>query len=417
MILPYVETAIAFSLVMLAGALIVNIVVRLLLAARGDRARGVEGMLAQLHRGFSEERGLRPNDQAAAQKAFVDDVLTAPVLHDARQLAAADGALAHARREAGALRDAVTREPKAARAEALRQRADRLEQRAFDAWRTELYGHIEYLRKQDLLAILRGWSVAGDAPVRWFGAAPVQNVPEAARPFYPAGATRVSARDLHDYADRWFRTVSATVEDRFAVDARRHGAWFSLLVVVALNLDAIRLARDLYADRALTERLGTRQDDVADLSRRYAPPTDALDTAPPTTADLTQSLERASTVLAIERVPFGWQDSWIARRWCAYQGACDDPTVPTPNGKEMIGEVFLWLIGMVSSWLLLTLGAPFWVRILKRLSGLVSTLAGRDDDTLDHQSDVTRWDEEAPAEPPPTTEPPPRRSAAERAAE
>jgi len=167
------------------------------------------------------------------------------------------------------------------------------------------------------------------------------------------------------------------------------------LLVVLLNLDAFRLAYDLYYDRTRSAAVAGRAGDVALAAQ--AGDADGVLLGDP----VQLQLERAAAALTAERVPIGWQDAWIVKRWCAYHGACADPAIPAPTKTELVIELSMWLLGLVASWILLSLGAPFWVGMLKRLSGLANLVAGRSARPGDpHRTESEAWERESDFEVP-----------------
>src|SRR5687767_5620542 len=90
MVFPYIETAIAFVLVMLVASLVVNVIVRILHHWSRERAKGVAALLGQLHRGYCAQRGVRPPHPTAARHTFINDILTSPILHGGRYVRETD---------------------------------------------------------------------------------------------------------------------------------------------------------------------------------------------------------------------------------------------------------------------------------------------------------------------------------------
>jgi hypothetical protein len=406
MVMPYLESAIAFVLVMLAGSLLVNIVVRLIHAYTGERARGVQDLLGQLHRGFCDHRQIVPDDYHLAREAFLDAVLSAPILHDARTMAAADAEVLAARDRAAEVA-AVPATGSAAAAEERRLATEATVRSALARRRAKLWAGIEYVSQPDLLAIVRA-SAGNDGilPASWFGGAPVAKAPPTrlqqrlleVRVAPSAVRGTVSARDFHDYCRRWFPTAEATVRQRFSVAARKASVSVSALIVVLLNLDALRLGYDLYKDRVMAENLARRQDDIAAVAQRAVasePAGFGKDT--PDQSQTVLDLQKTAAVLTIERVPLGWQDAYIVKRWCAYHDACEDPSVPKPTPSAMKVELLMWLLGLVVSWVMLSLGAPFWVDLLKRLGGLANALSARPSSDP-HRTETAAWEHEGAAQ-------------------
>jgi hypothetical protein len=405
MVMPYLESAIAFVLVMLAGSLLVNIVVRLIQAYTGERPRGVQDLLGQLHRGFCDHRAIAPDDYHPAREAFLDAVLSAPILHDARTMAAADAEVMAARERYLEIMS-VPATGGASGAEEKKLAAEAKVRAAMQRRREKLWAGIDYISQADLLAIVRASAGEdGTLPPAWFGGAPVAKAPPTraqevllevrVRPDAVRGT--VSARDFHDYCRRWFPTAEATVRQRFSIAARKASVSVSALIVVLLNLDALRLGYDLYRDRVMAENLARRQDDVSAVAQRVvAPDPSGFGKDTPAQSQEVLDLQKTAAVLTIERVPLGWQDAYIVKRWCAYHDACEDPAVPKPSPSAMKVELLMWLLGLVVSWVMLSLGAPFWVDLLKRLGGLANALSARPSGDP-HRSETAAWEHEATA--------------------
>lgn len=402
---PYIETAIAFALVMAVGSLMVNVIVRILSSLRGQRPDGVQDMLVQLHRGFCAERGvtLAHPTRLAAERAFVDGVLGAPVLHAPDKFDDVVAYQAKASAKVQALRADAAKATGAAQAKLVAE-ADRICAQVAAMRARLLTSQIEHLRKGDLLAIIRGASheVPGVPGVRtlpptWFGDAQQTEAPPTAEQreeFLSIDASAVpgvNARDFHDYVQRWFSTAECTVSNQFGRAQRRAAMAVAGLVVVALNLDALQLARDLYHDRALSGRLAGRVDELVSLGKTLTekPP---AGTPPASMDELTLALQKTTAVLSIEQVPIGWQNSYIAKRWCAYHDDCDDVTVPTPTTRQLVTDLMVWMLGLFAAWLLLSLGAPFWVGVLSNAAGLVNMLQGGKGD--EHATETRAWSSE-----------------------
>jgi len=409
----YIETAIVFVLVLLAGSLMVNIVVRMVHAATGERARGVQDMLGQLHRGFCEHRRIRPESYPATQRAFLDAVLASPILHDSRTMTAAEAEVDQARAKAERRRRRSHAERSAAAAERHHLAADGLVRAGEARRQRRLWGRIEHISRDDVLAIVRACAHPdGTLPPEWFGDAPATRPPptrlqerilqlQVVSPEIEPGtempaAFWISARDFHDYCRRWFGTAEATVTERFGAAARRVSLSVSALLVVALNLDALRLAYDLYHDRVHADRVVGRAGDLDDVAERQVAPAGGPDLAadpPIDPAQLQVDLEKTAATLTGERVPLGWQDAWIVKRWCAFHDACASPDVPKPTRAELALDLLMWVLGLAASWALLSLGAPFWVGMLKRVTGLANVLAGKGARAIDpHRTEAEAWE-------------------------
>src|SRR5262249_48901104 len=130
-----------------------------------------------------------------------------------------------------------------------------------------LLSRVEYIKRGDLLAIIRANSTASNLddarylPVTWFGGVmpPADGVPPTRAQQQQFGSLvhlppgTVNARDFHDYCMRWFPTVEASASQRFGVEQRGVARSLAGIAVVVLNLDAVHLAYDLYRDRAVAD--------------------------------------------------------------------------------------------------------------------------------------------------------------------
>jgi len=418
MVFPYLETAVSFALVMLVASLMVNVTVRILYTLRGQRAQGVSDMLLQLHRGFCDERGIVLTGAARklAENAFLDDVLGSPILHDGRRWEKADVlrdqgfAKAEAKwKEAGASGDAAKKalfalpanDPK----HKLALEAKQLEEDAEAARSKYLRTRLEYIKKGDLLAIIRVCSIdakiddARYLPITWFGGIPASDKPPTRaqqRQFayhYTLPPGTINARDFHDYCLRWFPTVEENASQSFGNEQRTVARSVAGLAVVLLNLDAIHLAYDLYRNRAISDHLSSRVDEVLSLSKQIGAEKPG---EPDTMSHAQQELSKAAAILTTEHVPLGWQDSYMAKRWCAYHDDCDDVTIKKPTTGELELDIALWILGLGTSWMLLSLGAPFWVSVIEKITGLGNLMTGGSAD--DHKGEERAWTVEGTGE-------------------
>jgi hypothetical protein len=336
MVFTYLETAIAFTLVILAASLMVNVIVRILDAMTHARARGVQAMLRQLYRGYLREA--KQSAPIGGANRFLHDVLSAPILHSEASY--------DALHEARASVDKLLDENDAKTAAQL----------------PALHSSVEYLLENDLLDIIR--QLPEEDVRSWFD--------DLAQADAAAVATR--RNDFVAYIDKWFTTAAATASNQYGRSTRRKAMSVSAIVVVALNLDAIRLAYDLYRGRALDARLAQHVDDMTAMAQRLLPK-DHPDGAPsgPTgddTAQLEADLQKTMALFSVERVPLGWNDAYITKRWCKFHDDCDDATIAKPTRSQMMLDAMYWLLGLFAAWLMLSLGAPFWVKVLETFTGI-----------------------------------------------
>lgn len=323
---PLIETAIAFVVIMLAASLMVTALVRLFHSFTNRRGRGVEDMLVQLHHGFRAHNDLftRPGDDA--ETTFVKDILSDPMLHTSERRGGDPAKIAKA---------------------------------------------IDFIGKQDLIELIKKNSVAVEVEPEGDKAGEsytVMALPERWRP--GVRPQHAKTADFIKHIDRWWYTVEGTVAQEFGEQARRLSVIISCLLVVAVNLDGFRLAWGLYQDRTLSARIAAQAEQVQRSADRLGVGKEADPLGRPPQVSRSNAkleLQLNAAVITDDQLPIGWQNAYIVKRWCAYQG-CEPttggPTVEAPTTWQLILDVLMWLAGLAFSCMLLSQGAPFWVRVL-----------------------------------------------------
>lgn len=150
--------------------------------------------------------------------------------------------------------------------------------------------------------------------------------------------------------DAWFDHGMERVKQRFTYDMRKLTTICALGVALLLQLDALDLMRQLSVDSELREAL---VENASAALQAYD-----SSTTTPSPASVEDVLERVrteqqslSSVAGYSLLPRNWLEEWR----------------------------FDKLPGILLSWVLLSLGAPFWYEALKNLLRLRSILATRDD--------------------------------------
>jgi hypothetical protein len=276
------------------------------------------------------EAGDRPSTQ------FVVDVLTFPALHPSKNLSPAAPASARF------------------------------------GQRSKLSRSVEYISKDDLIAIVCRLSgvtyVEGEPvpdavlPANWYG-----GLPDDALQLEPFVA----------YIDDFFETAEGVSSDDFTASTKRLTRVLALIVVAVLNLNAFDLAKSLYTNRPDP---GTTTDnanqalavDVAALHPEPMPPPERQGYLSGQSAEL----RLIGSLLDDPSYSLGWQHSWVARAWCVADKACPPSTavvVPTTT-FGWLWNYFLWFLGLATSFVLVSLGAPFWAERLEQLLGWQSAV-------------------------------------------
>jgi hypothetical protein len=312
-----VSLALAFAVVMAALSLIVSSLVRLLHYLFASRGRNLLEMLARLDQTYRSEHGEPAAAGDAPSYAFARDVLTFPVLHSSRPGQQVDGAT-RGRRQ-----------------------------------RERMAVRVEFMPLETLLQIVRTLCPDGRLRPSWhLGLSP--------------DAQRVE--DFERFARTWYGSLEGVATDRFRIRSRRAVAAVSALVVVAFNIDGFALLGDLRRESLLRQYLEghaaevgrlaqSQRDDLSDVHADGAQPNDL------------PRLLKLNGILNEPMLNLGWQRNYFSRRWCVYHGCTiTEPAlkVPVPNGFELAWDGVRWVLGLLFSCAMLSLGAPFWADFLAR---------------------------------------------------
>ncbi|MGC2579721.1 MAG: hypothetical protein WA376_19315, partial [Terrimicrobiaceae bacterium] len=217
--------------------------------------------------------------------------------------------------------------------------------------------------------------------------------------------------------DRWFDAMMDRVSQRFATQTRVWTIIFSVVVALALHLDAQKLLVRLSTDAEMRSRLIASADALSNRAGEIlVPAVDGASTA--YVQAMKRLIDTHKTELSTLGEPPGFPDLSGARKWLAtrlkaaniqdaekYQQEYDalvpqaallkaadnlqaiweenlafqlipDP-YPTPwYDYSTLGWSHLW--GTLASAALLSLGAPFWFNALKTLSNLRPVVASRE---------------------------------------
>lgn len=339
--IPLLETALAFALIMLTASLFVSAVVQVIINVGRYRSCVLTHMLRSLMHGFRtfhrdpeivDPVTGRPAPDAlsrseACEMRFVHEVLADPVLH-ARSAKLAAGT-----------------DPE------------------------QLALLVEYIDADDLITIAAGASVAVDAdgrerllPGRWVTSG--------------QGGAVVTKRyatleQFSAYVRRWFPTLEGTASQTFKQRARRLTLLVSMMVVILFNFDGFQVLARLHQNGASRAQAVAQADTVMASAARLGERTPAQSTqAAPgelpdvTLADLGLEMQKTATVLDEAKLGIGWQESWIVARFCAYRG---DSLAAPPTSLQLLRDTLFWLAGLAFSCGMLSLGAPFWVTTFSRL--------------------------------------------------
>lgn len=189
----------------------------------------------------------------------------------------------------------------------------------------------------------------------------------------------------------WFNAEMDRVSGWYKRDTKKVLVILSVIVVLALNIDTIGMARALWESpqtRSLVQAAAEAQINAAATSTTVAghaasPPaivcpapsavTSTTSTSPPTTSVL-QSAASCVDGLRSLGVPIGW--TFAA---CAPPNKCATFLAKLGHGitvgwdHQGVGSLALKLLGWILSIIALSMGAPFWWDLLNRFGSLQST--------------------------------------------
>jgi hypothetical protein len=153
-----------------------------------------------------------------------------------------------------------------------------------------------------------------------------------------------------------FDATMARVSDAFTAESSLWVSAVALLVALAFQLDSIELVRRLSLDSAYRATL-------VQAAERFDPKS----TDPAVVSAQTQAQESLALLSSppIDLLPSG---------------------VPRPDSPEWRNRLWAHLPGVLLSWVLLSLGAPFWFDALKNLLKLRSTLAKKEEADRDQRA-------------------------------
>ncbi|WP_438022057.1 hypothetical protein [Sorangium sp. So ce233] len=336
--IPLLETALAFALIMLTASLFVSAVVQVIINVGRYRSCVLIHMLRSLIHGFRtfhrdpevvDPVTGRPAPDAlsrneACEMRFVHEVLADPVLH-ARSAKLAAGS---------------------------------------DPARLALL--VEYIDADDLITIAAGASVAVDAegrerllPGRWVSCG-------------QGGAVETkryaTLEQFSAYVRRWFPTLEGTASQTFKQRARQLTLLVSMMVVLLFNFDGFRVLARLHENGASRAQVVAQADTVMTTAARLGerPSTQRApdEIRDATLEDFRLEMQKTATLLDEANLGIGWQESWIVERFCAYRG---DSPAASPTALQLLRDTLFWLAGLAFSCGMLSLGAPFWVTTFSRL--------------------------------------------------
>ncbi|WP_437618285.1 hypothetical protein [Sorangium sp. So ce1151] len=334
--IPLLETALAFAMIMLTASLFVSAVVQVIVNVGRYRSCVLIHMLRSLMHGFrafhrdpdvvDPATGRPARDALARNEAcemrFVHEVLADPVLH-ARSAELVYGS---------------------------------------DPARLALL--VEYIDADDLITIAAGASVMVEGegrerllPARWVSCG--QGSPGAVKRY-------ATLDQFAAYVRRWFPTLEGTASQTFKQRARRLTLLVSMMLVVLFNFDGFQVLARLHQGGASRAQVIAQADTLTATATRLGErPAGAPDERPDATLeDLGLEMQKTATLLDEANLGIGWQQSWIVKRFGAYRG---DLLAPRPTALQLLRDTLFWLAGLAFSCGMLSLGAPFWVTTFSRL--------------------------------------------------
>ncbi len=199
-----------------------------------------------------------------------------------------------------------------------------------------------------------------DAVRRWAQSESAKNT-HLARALHPLIVAASVPSDLETSVARWYDDHMARVSGWY----KRHVKWVSLgiglVLVVAFNVNAIKIADALYSDQALSTSV------VAEATR-------ASSCQGKDPAQCLAALRNEVGVIRGTGLPIGWGDvpECTARRACSWLDRHGLASIGR-SGSADVWTFLLVLLGWAVMILALLPGARFWFDLLSRLGSLRST--------------------------------------------
>jgi hypothetical protein len=168
--------------------------------------------------------------------------------------------------------------------------------------------------------------------------------------------------DLSGKVFTWFDNTMARVSENFALEAKVVTSVVALLLCFLIQLDTISLIRKLATDDKYRQRLVDLAPAMADYSAQMqAGQKTEADKARAASGQILSALEKLNDP-NLEIVP--WYVSGSSADWEGFKKSLSWRKTP----------------GILLSWVLVSLGTPFWYDLLKKLLGFRSLLARKDDE-------------------------------------
>jgi hypothetical protein len=160
--------------------------------------------------------------------------------------------------------------------------------------------------------------------------------------------------------EAWFNDAMLRITGTYKKNTQKIIIAISIGVVMALNIDTIRIVQYLYNHPAESAALADRvSENIESLDPELNPPaSDSLTTEEKINVNL-EELKMLKAQLEATQVPIGWQ---------------------TPDGVLSFGEVVNKVLGLLFSIVAGVVGAPFWFDILNKVVNLRSSGAKPKDD-------------------------------------
>ena len=133
-----------------------------------------------------------------------------------------------------------------------------------------------------------------------------------------------------------------------------------------LNFDSINLMRSLYGNTGARNSVNDRIPALESAAVPGNPEKPSNGSQPDDQKLASEELRAGLVTLETPGLGIGWQDSFIVHRFCAYEAKCGDHVPPISRGRLLL-DVSLWITGLLTSCLFLSLGAPFWYGMLQKV--------------------------------------------------
>lgn len=181
-------------------------------------------------------------------------------------------------------------------------------------------------------------------------------------------------KEFQAKAETWFDDAMIQMSKLYKRRTRFIIFFIALPLCWIMNVDSIVIAENLYKDDDMRAQVVSAAENLADIQEKISPKND--NAADPKATDAMEALKKQITKAENEvkdmkanfeklDIPIGWDNQTEIKRVKKYEGS----------------TFYYWLfkiLGILLTTIAVSMGAPFWIDLLKRMIGFRKTLKGKE---------------------------------------